>query len=471
MSETEATPEHTRHHQSDFLLDDLHGMNGARAWGESLKRDLADFKNGLLTWQDVDRGALLCGPPGCGKTTFAKALAASCGVPLIVASYSKWQSTKSGHLGSVLKAMRKDFARATALSPAILFIDEIDAFPSRDDLDAKNREWWVSVMNALLEKMDGACRRDGVIVVGATNRRDSIDPALVRAGRLDRIIDIELPSPAALEHIFRLYLRDELASEALCGIAIAANGLSGADVEHIVRCARRAAREQQRCLALQDLFDQLDRAGQGRSQEMLWRAAVHEAGHAAIAIVLNLATEITMSLVQRRDAGGHTAIAMPTQSSTRDMLERRIACMLAGRAAEEVILGDVSAGAGGSIESDLAQATELATKMVTSFGLSAHQDLLYLDSPKKNRLLIQLRDVRQEVQAILDAGYQQAGAVIRTYKTQVCKLAHALVVQRALSDADVRELLAMASEPRKRPRRQAIPKIGAARAPQKRSRR
>jgi cell division protease FtsH len=431
-------PQVIKNERGAIRLKDLHGMDAARAWGEGLARDLADFKDGRISWDDIDRGALIFGPPGCGKTTFAKALAVTCDVPLIVASYSKWQTHRSGHLGRLLKAMRKDFDDTTENAPAILFIDEIDVFSNRDDPDMQYREWWVPVTNALLECLDGASGREGAVVIGATNRPAGIDPALVRAGRLDREIRIDLPSPAAIERIFRHYLRDDLEHESLCGIAAAASGLTGADIESIVRRARRNARHENRRIALQDLFDHLDEDGQGRSPEMLWRAAVHEAGHAAVAILLEVATEVSLSLVQRRQAGGYAAITMRALCPTREMIEQQITCMLAGRAAEKVILGRISAGAGGSNDSDLARATDLAASMITSYGLSEDENPIYFDNPMKSRLLIQLPEVREQVHVILGRSHAQACLLINAHEAQICKLAHELVKRRGLTDSEIR---------------------------------
>ncbi|PZQ10252.1 MAG: hypothetical protein DI565_20060, partial [Ancylobacter novellus] len=146
-------------------LDQLHGLGEAGVWGKELAVDLADWKAGRLSWADVDRGVLISGPPGTGKTTYARSLARTCGVPVVLASLARWQSR--GHLGDLLKAMRADFAKAIEQAPSILFIDEIDAVGDREQFDAQNRQYCTEVVAGLLECLDGAEAREGVVVVGA----------------------------------------------------------------------------------------------------------------------------------------------------------------------------------------------------------------------------------------------------------------------------------------------------------------
>ena len=142
-------------------LDDLPGMDAAVAWGRDLARDLEAYGAERLSWMGIDRGCLLAGPPGTGKTTFARALAATCGVPLIVGSYSMWQASREGNLGDLLKAMAATFDEARKAAPAILFIDELDSFYSRS-ADSRHRVWWASVVGALLEHLDGGVRRENL---------------------------------------------------------------------------------------------------------------------------------------------------------------------------------------------------------------------------------------------------------------------------------------------------------------------
>ena len=165
-------------------LDDLHGIGAAGEWGRELATDLADWKTGKIGWADVDRGILLSGPPGTGKTTFAGALARTCGVHLVLGSIARWQA--KGHLGDLLKAMRAAFDEARKNAPSIIFLDEIDAVGDREKFSDHNAQYCTEVVAALLECIDGSEGREGVVVVGACNHPNRLDAALVRAGRLDR---------------------------------------------------------------------------------------------------------------------------------------------------------------------------------------------------------------------------------------------------------------------------------------------
>ena len=149
-------------------LEDLHGLGEAGEWGRELARDLADWRAGRIGWADVDRGALVSGPPGVGKTVFAKALAKSCDVHLVLGSIGRWQA--KGHLGDMLKAMRAAFDEARARAPSIMFLDEIDAVGDREKFSDHNAQYCTEVVNALLECIDGAEGREGVVVVGACNQ-------------------------------------------------------------------------------------------------------------------------------------------------------------------------------------------------------------------------------------------------------------------------------------------------------------
>jgi hypothetical protein len=172
-------------------LDAYSGFGEAAAWGKALAKDLADYAAGRLPWSEIDRGALISGPSGTGKTLFAQVLAQTCSVPLFAHSLAQWQAR--GHLGDLLAAMNAAFDQAIDNAPCIIFLDECDAFGSRDRLSGDNEQYSREVIDGLLERLDGIGKREGVVVIGATNLAEKLDPALLRPGRLGRHLRIDLP--------------------------------------------------------------------------------------------------------------------------------------------------------------------------------------------------------------------------------------------------------------------------------------
>src|SRR5208283_3547840 len=171
-------------------LRDLSGYGAAKDWGLQLADDLQAFKRGEITFDDVDKGIFLSGPPGCGKTYFARALAAECGVDLVSTTYSDWQSNSGGDaMAKGLKKLFETWREKAKGGPFILFVDEIDSIGTRGSND-HNDSWFRTIVNAWLAFLDGAEPRTGIVVIGATNLPERIDPALLRPGRLDRHIEI-----------------------------------------------------------------------------------------------------------------------------------------------------------------------------------------------------------------------------------------------------------------------------------------
>lgn len=191
-------------------IETLPGFDAATAWALDLKADLALWRGGHVRWSDLSPKMLLAGPPGVGKSTWARALGNTLGLPLLVTSAAKWAS--AGHLGDVLSAMNAAFADACRRSPSILFLDEVDGVGSRETVTSRNDDFWVAIVNNALTLLDGAAKTDGVIVIAATNRPAALDPAITRAGRLELTIEIARPSTATLAAIFRHHLGDDLAA-------------------------------------------------------------------------------------------------------------------------------------------------------------------------------------------------------------------------------------------------------------------
>ncbi len=360
---------------TDINLDNLVGYGSAATWGKLLASDLGLYRAGQLPWSDIDRGILISGPPGVGKTLFARALASTCNVPFYAHSLACWQS--QGSLDDLLKAMRSAFEEASKNAPAILFLDELDSFGDRANLSGHNANYGRQVINSLLEQLDGVGNREGVFVIAATNMPELIDPAITRAGRIEHHVSITLPEPAEREGILRFHLGRDLEGEDIFDVAESLTEASGADIAKFVRQARHIARLEKRPLALSDLL-RLKPATTPIQPDDIYRIAVHEAGHTVVAHALSDSLGMMpVSVMINREVQRGTArlggVRMrdtePKIVKLRENYEAEICSYLGGLAAEHVILGTHSDGGGGVAGSDLSKATEIAIRMEVSFGL------------------------------------------------------------------------------------------------------
>lgn len=385
----------TKRSARDLTLDQLHGMDDAVAWARSTMVDLAAWKKGEIGWDSLDHAAVLNGPAGTGKTTFCRLFADAAGVPLVTATLAQWQSAGDAHLGHLLRAMRQDFDKARAQAPCVLFIDEVDSFPNRATLTHSYKDYQIEVVNALLEQLDGLAGREGLIFLAASNDITRCDPALVRAGRLNRIIQIPLPGLADLEKMFRVRLGPDLAGADLDEVCELTLGGAGADVERIVKDGRRYARHQGRPLAAADLRKAVI-AEDDRPEGLKRRAAVHEAGHILLDVLFYGPDNVHANIAAMGGNGGAVVRTDgPRLVGDYEDYFLRLQMLLAGRTAEEVVFARASHGAGGSAGSDLELATGVAAAMVASFGLAGPRPLLYLGARDQLEKLLAYADVRQ----------------------------------------------------------------------------
>ncbi|WP_028748309.1 AAA family ATPase [Rhizobium mesoamericanum] len=425
-------------------IEQLAGYGAATQWALDLVEDLEAWRSGTIAWTDVDAGLLLSGPPGSGKTLFASALARSCGANFVAASSAQWQSR--GHLGDMLGAMRKTFREAVNNAPAILFLDEFDSFGSRQNLRGDSAAYGLQVINALLEHLDGASGREGVVVIAATNRPDDIDEALRRPGRLDRHIQIELPDLEAREQILSAHVGVPLPAGEMRAIALATSGYSGAAIQQLARDARRAARKSRRPVCGADFLAIVPPVAALGDDER-WPICVHEAGHAIVGLAL--ATGQIEAIVVAREAGhrdenfGHVEWRRAVvRKRTLQMYRNEIAMLLAGRAAEQVILSEAYNGSGGAEGSDLHRAADIATVLVGGHGLYG----LGYTRISRSRDLDQLRAedpvLRRRVERLLAEELARAEEIIRERRDDVKRIAEALLRSEVLSGSATSRILA-----------------------------
>ena len=427
---------------------------GAVEEKEELK-ELVDFLRNPRTYlalgARIPKGVLLVGPPGTGKTLLAKAVAGEADVPFFSISGSDFVEM---FVGVGASRVRDLFEQAKRNSPSIVFIDEIDAVGRHRGAGlGGGHDEREQTLNQLLVEMDGFAANEGVIVMAATNRRDILDPALLRPGRFDRQITVNYPDVDGRVEILKVHSRGKpLAADVdLENIAKRTPFATGADLENIMNeAAIRAARTRKTQIDQSMLIEAVERVQMGpekKSHKVLEEdrklVAYHEAGHAIVGHFLPLCDEVhTVTIVPRGGAGGFT-LSLPSKeldNMSRNQLLQRTSMMLGGHAAERLIFHDVYTGA----QSDLQHATSTCRAMVTRFGMSDKIGTIYLDSDQEVFVGASFGHSREyseelaakvdaEVSELLKSCYQTAMDTLTQHQDKLNGLAELLIERETLS--------------------------------------
>lgn len=380
--------------------------------------------------------ACLEGPPGCGKTTVAASLARSAEWGFVDTSVGSWFAESGGHLGDVIRAARKFFdALAHADGPVVGLIDEIDSLPNRAAIDADHSSWWTPVITFVLTEID-RLRKSGkpILLIAATNHADRLDTALVRAGRLERRISVLLPDQGERRAMFGKLLGSKIADKGLSTLARLSVGATPARIGRWCRAAMAAAESGNRSLALRDLIDLIAPADQ-RSSDMDRAIALHEAGHAIVAHELGLPVAEISIIGTGGGVGGWVHTAQDDRLMTRDGVERLVAMMLAGRAADSVLGDGPHAGAASDIETvnALLRTAMLEFGLYDSLTTGPNTDLRNFGSPGTSFWNV----VRTET----DRALGRATEIIERRRSDVFKLIEALLAERVVTGDRLAEIL------------------------------
>ena len=399
--------------EKKVTFEDVAGADEEKEELQEIVEFLRDPKKFVALGARIPKGVLLVGPPGTGKTLLAKAVAGEAGVNFLSISGSDFVEL---YVGVGASRVRDLFDQAKKDCPAIVFIDEIDAVGRQRGAGlGGGHDEREQTLNQLLVEMDGFSANEGVIVLAATNRVDILDPALLRPGRFDRQVYVGHPDMKGREAILKVHCRKKPLAEDvdLHEVAKSTGGFTGADLENLMNeAALLAARKDQHFITLADIQESVIKVIAGpekRSKTVIERerklTAYHEAGHAVVGHALETADPVhQITIVPRGGAGGMT-ISLPQEDRgyrSRLELTEQLSSLLGGRMAEELVLGDISTGAG----SDIRRATDIARNMVTRYGMSQRLGNVVFDSGHDEvfigRSMAQTKNYSEEVAAIID---------------------------------------------------------------------
>ena len=444
----------------DVSFADVAGLDAA-------KRDLREIVEFLKEPErfgrlggKLPRGVLLMGAPGTGKTLLARAVAGEAGVPFFSMSGSEFIEL---FVGVGASRVRELFAKAKEASPAIIFIDEIDAVGrSRGTGLGGGHDEREQTLNQLLAEMDGFVRNDRIVVLAATNRPDVLDPALLRPGRFDRRVVVDLPESRARLAILKVHTLDKPLDPdvVLEDIAAATPGFSGADLANLANeAALGAMRRNAELIAARDFTAAQDKVMLGDprdthlSPDEKQRVAVHESGHALVAQLIGSSQPLhRVSIIPRGMSLGATQ-QLPQGDQhllTRSQLDAKLRVLLGGYAAEDLVLGEVSSGS----ENDLRQASELAMKMVAHFGMSEALGPVFYEHQREHPFLgariatdsgvsdATVHQIESEARTLLEEALAEASTTIKRHRQLFDQLVNALLSEETLEKDALRALFA-----------------------------
>lgn len=427
--------------------------------------EIVDFLKNPKKYSDIGaripKGVLLMGPPGTGKTLLARAVAGEAGCPFFSISGSDFVEM---FVGVGASRVRDLFEQAKKNSPAIIFIDEIDAVGRHRGAGlGGGHDEREQTLNQLLVEMDGFTGKDNVIVIAATNRRDILDPALLRPGRFDRQIVVGYPDIAGREAILKVHTKNKpLAPDVeLLTIAKSTVGFTGADLENLVNEASLlAARKNKKAITMEEISEATIKVVAGPEKKSHHKTekenrltAYHEAGHAVCTYYCEHQDKVQqVSIIPRGMAGGYTMSLPETDKSfvTKKEMEEDIITLLGGRAAEYLILDDISTGASNDIE----RATATARNMVTKYGFSEKLGPMVYGSEHSEVFLGKeigssrdyseqvAADIDTEVRGLIETGYAAAIDILNTHIDQLHLLAKYLLIHEKIDRDDFEKLMA-----------------------------
>ena len=431
---------------------DMAGADEEKEELQEIVEFLRDPDKYLKLGAHIPKGVLLVGPPGTGKTLLAKAVAGEAGVKFLSISGSDFVEM---YVGVGASRVRDLFVQAKKDAPAIVFIDEIDAVGrQRGSGLGGGHDEREQTLNQLLVEMDGFGSNEGVVVLAATNRVDILDPALLRPGRFDRQVYVGLPDIKGREEILKIHARNKpLAEDVDLGqVAKGTPGFTGADLENLLNEAALLTGRQDKAAIDKACIDEAvikviagpEKHSRVIPQQERKLTAYHEAGHAVVMRALPQHDPVhQITIVPRGQAGGMT-ISLPDEDRSylsREYMIQQIVSLLGGRAAEQLMLGDISTGA----SNDIQRATSLARRMVGTYGMSEKLGTVAFDTGSDEVFIGKsmghtrpysektAAEMDSEIRAIIDDAYQKAQDILKTYQRQLTDIAEYLLANETMT--------------------------------------